>query len=71
MLVGAKAKANLSFVVLTKDNKPKGTYTNDVPPLELKANNCIKNLEIEISSVETEDSSLLHQLFSKMRGDGK
>lgn len=37
------------------------------PPLKIKTNNVIREIEVVVSSIENEDMQLLHRLLSKTR----
>ncbi|MEI6480464.1 MAG: hypothetical protein WCO12_03005 [bacterium] len=41
-------------------------YSNNLPKLEITGQNNKRTLEVEVSSIEGEDTQLLHYLHSKM-----
>jgi hypothetical protein len=44
-------------------------FTSSIPKLQIKSRTTERNLEVEMSSVEADNQSLLHFLFKKSKGD--
>lgn len=62
-------------VVLSSKNKADGRemvshfFTSRIPKLQIKSRTTKKTLEVEMSSVEADNQSLLHFLFKKSKGN--
>jgi len=57
----------VDFSITNSEGKVTRYFLNRNPKLKSKTTNAIRELEVEISSVETENNDLLHYLFSGAR----